>query len=118
VTDPKRLKNSLDKLKENVDKNKISFPAIKKKLREFEKKYSFIQINLKEPSLIWNTIDELENKSRKLDGNYLLKTNRLDLSQHKIWSYYMMLTRVENALLRFKIIFRITSEFSSKRRSC
>ncbi len=102
----KRLINSLKILKEKADNNKISFPAIKKKLSEFETKYpaeySKIQIELKEPVLTWNTIDELENKERSLDGNYLLKTNRLDLNQHEIWHLYMMLTRVENAFRDLK----------------
>ncbi len=52
--------------------------------------------------LTWNTIDELENKERTMDGNYLLKTNRLDLDQHEIWNLYMMLTRVENAFRDLK----------------
>ena len=37
-----------------------------------------------------------------MDGNYLLKTNRLDLSQDEIWHLYMMLTRVENAFRDLK----------------
>jgi transposase len=102
----KRLINSLTKLKEKVDSNKITFPAIKKKLSEFENKYpleySQIQIHLKEPLLTWNTIDEVENIEKSLDGNYLLKTNRLDLNQHEIWHLYMTLTRVEDAFRDLK----------------
>ena len=45
----KRLRNSLKILKEKADSNKISFPAIEKKLAEFEEKYpteySKLQIN-------------------------------------------------------------------------
>ncbi len=115
---PIRLRNSLNNLKENVFNNKISFPAIKKKLAGFEKKYPSeylsIQINLKEPSLTWHTIDELENKERKLDGNYLLKTNRLDLDQHKIWNHYMMLTRVENAFRDLKSYLGLRPNFHQK----
>jgi transposase len=102
----KRLINSLKILKEKADDNKISCPAIKKKLSDFETKYpdeySKIQIKLKEPVLTWNPIDELENQERAMDGNYLLKTNRLDLGQHEIWHLYMMLTRVENAFRDLK----------------
>lgn len=103
---PKRLINSLKILKEKADSNKISFPAIKKKLLDYEAKYSVeyskIQFDLKEPVLTWNTVDELESKERTMDGNYLLKTNRLDLDQHEIWHLYMMLTRVENAFKDLK----------------
>ncbi len=102
----KRLINSLKILKEKADKNEISFPAIKKKLLEFETKYplefSKIQVDLKEPFLVWNTIDEFESKERAMDGNYLLKTNRLDLRKNEIWNLYMMLTRVENAFRDLK----------------
>ncbi|MCP3926747.1 MAG: transposase [Desulfobacterales bacterium] len=115
---PRRLRNSLQKLKEKADSNKISFPAIKKKLAEFEKKYpteySKLQLNLKEPLLSWNTIDEIENKERNLDGNYLLKTNRLDLSQYKIWNYYMMLTKVENAFKDLKSYLGLRPNFHQK----
>ncbi len=115
---PKRLRNSLKILKEKADSNKISFPAIKKKLVEFEKKYpieySKLQLNLKEPLLSWNTIDEIENKERDLDGNYLLKTNRLDLSQDKIWNHYMMLTKVENAFKDLKSYLGLRPNFHQK----
>ncbi len=103
---PKRLINSLNILKEKVDNNKISFPAIGKKLSELAAKhpaeYSKIKFDLKGPNLTWNTMDGLENKERSMDGNYLLKTNRLDLGQHEIWHLYMMLTRVENAFRDLK----------------
>jgi len=103
---PKRFINSLQNLKEKVDANKISFPALQKKLSSFEEKYpshfQSIEIKLVEPSLTWNTIDELEERERELDGNYLLKTNRMDLNQDEIWNIYMMLTRVENAFRDLK----------------
>jgi len=61
--------------------NKITFPAIKKKLAEFKRKYpsdySQIDIHLKQAELKWWTIDEEQEKERLMDGNYLLKTNRL-----------------------------------------
>ena len=102
----KRFSNSLKKLKEKADKNKISFPALTKKLAEFEKKYTNdylkIKIHLKEAILTWATIDEIEAKAKKLDGNYLLKTNRKDLKQEEIWNLYVMLTRIESAFKDLK----------------
>ncbi|MFC1864110.1 IS1634 family transposase [Thermodesulfobacteriota bacterium] len=115
---PKRLNNSLQNLKEKVDTNKISFPALKKKLSSFEEKYTShfqsIRINLVEPSLTWHTIDELEEKERELDGNYLLKTNRSDLNQHEIWNIYMMLTRVENAFRDLKSYLGLRPNYHHK----
>jgi len=88
-------------------------------LAEFKKKnsseYSLIQINLKEPLLTWDTIDELENQERNLDGNYLLKTNRLDLDQQAIWNHYMMLTRVESAFRDLKSHLGLRPNFHQKK---
>ena len=85
------------KLKDKADKNKISFPALTKKLTEFNQKYTSdylkINIHLKKPKLTWGTIDEIQDKGKKLDGNYLLKTNRKGLKQAEIWNLYVMLTR-------------------------
>ncbi|MCP4346873.1 MAG: transposase [Desulfobacterales bacterium] len=103
---PKLLLKSLEKLKEKADNNKISFPALKKKLEErrqkYPEEYSNIDIHLQEPVLTWETIDEKEDKERKPDGNYLLKTNRKDLKNHEIWNLYMILTRLENAFRDLK----------------
>ena len=100
------MSNSLKKLKEKADNSKISFPAIIKNLAEFEKKYPHdyfkVKIHLEEPMLTWATIDEIEAKAKKLDGNYLLKTNRKDLKQEEIWNLYVMLTGIENAFKDLK----------------
>lgn len=72
---PKQLLKSLKNLKEKSDDNKITYPALKKKLAEREDKYasdfSKIEIHLKESEFIWHTIDEIEEKERCMDGNYL-----------------------------------------------
>lgn len=107
VNIPKRLLNSLQKLKAKADNNKISFPALQKKLEErkcrYPSEYSKVNIHLKGPVLTWRTIDEKESEERKLEGNYLLKTNRKDLKAgDKIWNLYMMLTRVEDAFRDLK----------------
>ena len=114
----KRFSNSLEKLKEKAGNNKISFPALKKKLAEFNQKYPSeypkINIHLKEPFLTWGTIDGIQDKERKLDGNYLLKTNRKDLKQVEIWNLYVMLTRVENAFKDLKSYLGLRPNFHQK----
>jgi transposase len=103
---PKRLARSLQHLQNNVDTNTISFPALEKKLASFAQKYpeayANIEIHLKQPSLSWETLDEIEQKQRDLEGNYLLKTNRSDLQNQQIWHFYMMLTRMEQAFRDLK----------------
>jgi|LGVF01.1.fsa_nt_gb hypothetical protein len=102
----KRLGSSLKALNNKAKENKITFPAIKKKLSEFKKKYPsdylLINIHLKEAQLNWWTIDEQQEKERLMDGNYLLKTNRKDLTADEIWKMYVMLTRIENAFRDLK----------------
>jgi hypothetical protein len=103
---PKRFLNSLNSLKVRVNDYKISYLKAKSHLKKLQEKYeehfSKIEIEIKEPNLSWRTIDEQEAKARALDGNYLLKTNRDDLSDEKIWNMYMMLTHVENAFRNLK----------------
>ncbi|MCP4399327.1 MAG: IS1634 family transposase [bacterium] len=103
---PKRFAKSLQGVQTKVDNHAISFPALKKKLASLADKYpeaySRLHIHLKPSKLTWETIDEIEQKARDLDGNYLLKTNRHDLQQHEIWHLYMTLTRMEQAFRDLK----------------
>lgn len=102
----KRLGKSFGTLKEKADSNKMTFPAIEKKLLFLKEKYPSdydkIEIHLKAPSLRWWPIDEIRDKEEGLDGNYLLKTNRTDLDASGIWKLYVMLTRIENAFRDLK----------------
>ena len=50
-------------------------------------------------SLHWKSNEADEGK---YDGTYLLRTNRKDLTDHEIWSLYVMLTRVERAFRNLK----------------
>ncbi len=115
----KRFSNSLKKLKDKADKNEISFPALAKKLTEFNQKYTSdylnINIHLKKPKLTWGTIDEIQDKGKKLDGNYLLKTNRKGLKQAEIWNLYVMLTRIENAFRDLKSYLGLRPNFHQKK---
>jgi hypothetical protein len=40
--------------------------------------------------------------ARKLDGSYILKTDRQDLTADEIWRTYILLTRVEDAFRDIK----------------
>jgi len=39
---------------------------------------------------------------KKLDGSYVLKTDRQDLTANEIWCSYILLTRVEDAFRSMK----------------
>ena len=103
---PKRVSNSLKKLKEKATANAITFPAIAKRLAAIQEKYPAdfgkIKIHLISPVLTWAPIEEIREKETGLDGNYLLKTNRTDLNADEIWKLYVTLTRIENAFRDLK----------------
>ncbi len=100
----KRLLNSLARLELKAANNQITFNALRKKLESLVEKYSFngTKVRLKNPELIWATIDEKQEYEKNMDGNYLLKTNRIDLDEHTIWKLYTMMTRVEDAFRDLK----------------
>ncbi len=102
----KRLTRSLLKLKEKYEANKIGYHKLQAKLAELAKKYpadyGAISIELTGPCLNWQTFDEKRAKAATLDGNYLLKTDRRDMSAEEMWRLYMMLTRVEKGFRNLK----------------
>lgn len=114
----KRLLNSLFKLKERADQYKISHVKLKSNLENLSQKYPHdyekVKIIVKEPILSGEPIDEKREKLQPLDGNYLLKTNRDDLSDCDIWNMYVMLTRVEGAFRNLKTDLKLQPNFHQK----
>ena len=117
---PTRLAKALHTLQSKAENHAISFPALKKKLAAFAEKYSEassqLTIHLKQAKLTWETIDEIEQQQRELDGNYLLKTNRSDLQHHEIWHLYMTLTRMEQAFRDLKTHLGLRPVYHQKER--
>ena len=101
-----RLLTSLKKLKEKSRLFSISHSKVKIELDKLAKKYpdDYLKINIQllEPHFCCAAKDEKKEQLSALDGNYLLKTNRDDLSDEKIWSMYVMLTRIEAAFRNLK----------------
>lgn len=52
--------------------------------------------------------------SKAYDGSYFLRTNRTDLSDHRIWSLYVMLTTVEDAFRCLKDELGLRPNFHRK----
>ncbi|MCP5116322.1 MAG: IS1634 family transposase [bacterium] len=52
--------------------------------------------------LSWQELADEKQKAERLDGGYLLKTDRKDMTKEEIWSTYILLTRVENAFRTMK----------------
>jgi len=53
-------------------------------------------------SLSWEENAERKEIAKRLDGGYLLKTDRKDLTDEEIWRTYILLTRVESAFRAMK----------------
>src|SRR5205823_8356722 len=52
--------------------------------------------------LSWNELTDKKATAKKLDGSYVLKTDRQDLTAGEIWRTYILLTRVEDAFRDIK----------------
>ncbi len=58
-------------------------------------RYYAIEYDAAEKKLAWQELMEKKIRAEKLDGSYVLKTDRQDLSAEETWRTYMLLTRVE-----------------------
>jgi len=65
-------------------------------------RYYWIQYQAQPQSLSWQEDIEKKAIAEKLDGSYVLRTDRQDLTADEIWRTYMLLTRVEAAFRSMK----------------
>lgn len=102
----KRLINALASRKKKADQYQWSHKKTEKELEKIKSKYgreySKVKTDLIPPVLQWGLEEEKREPRLMTDGNYVLKTNRGDLSDEQIWHTYVMLTRVEKAFRNFK----------------
>jgi len=65
-------------------------------------RYYVITYDAATPAVNWTEQTETKGAARALDGTYLLKTDRQDLTDEEIWHLYILLTRVEAAFRALK----------------
>jgi len=65
-------------------------------------RYYPIDYGSAEKQLAWQELAEKKAVARKLDGSYVLKTDRQDLGAEGIWRSYILLTWVEDAFRDMK----------------
>ena len=65
-------------------------------------RYYQITYDTKAPAIDWQQNAEKKKLAELLDGAYLLKTDRKDLSDDEVWKTYSLLTRVEAAFRSMK----------------
>jgi transposase len=107
----KRLLADLEKLARRIAKRKktpLSEAEVHQAIGRLRERYSrvgrYYQIlyDAERRGLSWQEEAEKKRRAERLDGSYVLKTDRRDLSPEQIWRSYILLTRVESAFRAMK----------------
>jgi len=88
-----RLKKS-DRIHEAIGRIKERYPRVAR--------YYAIEYDASQRSFLVTEAVDKKKRAQQLDGTYLLKTDRDDLSDEDIWKTYILLTRVESAFRSMK----------------
>ncbi len=88
-----RLKNK-EKIYEAIGRIKERYPRVAR--------YRNIEYNSLTKQLSYQENTEKKSIAETLDGSYLLRTDRIDMSDDEIWHTYSLLTRCENAFRNMK----------------
>jgi transposase len=84
---PAKIQEALGRLKER-------YPRVAR--------YYAVTYDAAPAAITWTAQGELTTRAERLDGTYLLRTDRHDLSDEEIWRLYILLTRVEAAFRAMK----------------
>lgn len=109
TTQEKRLLTGLTKLQARVASGRLKAEAkIQQAIGRLKERYPrvarFYQVTYLDASgqLSWQVDEAKKHRAEELDGSYLLKTSRTDLTAEEIWGTYILLTRVEAAFRAMK----------------
>jgi transposase len=104
-----RLKQDLEDLQARIEKGQLKALAkIHQAIGRLKERYPrvarYYDVDYDAPrkTLTWREEEEKKAVAGKLDGGYLLKTDRQDLTADEIWRTYILLTRVEAAFRAMK----------------
>lgn len=105
----KRLLADLARLQKRIDAGRLKRPdKIHEALGRLKERYPRVArywlMSYQEdpPKLDWQENSDKKQRAIRLDGTYLLKTDRKDLSVEEAWRLYILLTRVEDAFRDMK----------------
>ncbi len=108
-TQEAKLLADLNKLQQRVAKGQLKQEskiqqAIGRLLERYPRVVRYYQISYDatNQNLSWKELADKKAIARKLDGSYVLKTDRQDLTADEIWRTYILLTRVEDAFRDLK----------------
>jgi len=104
-----KLLGDLEKLKWRVQKGQLkkaekihqAIGRLKERYPRVARYYS-IEHDQAAQSVLWSENADKKLQAEKLDGSYVLKTDRHDLTADEIWRTYILLTRVEAAFRHMK----------------
>ena len=109
VKQEERLVKDLGKLKARIDKGGLKkaekiHQAIGRLKERYPRvaRYYRIDYEAEKRILSWEEDQDKKAIAEKLDGGYVLKTDRRDLSADEIWRTYILLTRVEASFRSMK----------------
>jgi len=88
-----RLKKE-EKIYEAIGRIKERYPRVAR--------YRNIEYNSLTKQLSYRENDKKKSIAKTLDGSYMLRTDRIDMSDDEIWRTYSLLTRCENAFRNMK----------------
>lgn len=88
-----RLKQP-DKIQQAIGRLRERYPRVAR--------YYEIAYDTEHRTIVWHAHGTKKARAAKLDGSYLLKTDRQDLTADEIWRTYILLTRVEDAFRDLK----------------
>jgi len=104
-----RLRQDLEKLKKRIDTGHVKkTEKIHQALGRLKERYPRVaryynlNYDAEQKNLSWREETDKKGIAEKLDGSYLLKTDRLDMTADEIWRTYILLTRVEAAFRAMK----------------
>ena len=99
----------LTKLQQRVAKGQLKQPdkiqqSIGRLMERYPRVARYYQIvyDSQQQKLSWQELVAKKTLAQKLDGSYVLKTDRQDLTADEIWRTYLLLTRVEDAFRAMK----------------
>jgi transposase len=108
-THERRLKKDLERLQARIEKGQLKegkkiHQAIGRLKERYPRvaRYYRMDYDAEQKTLTWEEDEEKKALAAKLDGGYVLKTDRQDLTPDEIWRTYLLLTRVEAAFRAMK----------------
>jgi transposase len=108
-TQEAKLIADLNKLQQRVAKGRLKEESkIQRAIGRLQERYPRvaryyeISCDSANRNLSWKELASKKAVAKKLDGSYVLKTDRQDLTAEEIWRIYILLTRVEDAFRDIK----------------